>query len=80
MTDDDVVYVVTMYRYGNREKHSYVLGAWMDLDVAKAHASTEISWRGNKYLPEIIACNTDPSPDISEAQNVEMICILGSIT
>ena len=29
------VYVVTMYRYGDREKHSYVLGVFSTAEMAK---------------------------------------------
>lgn len=49
------VYVVTMYRWGDRENHSYVLGVWDDKDVAIEKGKEEISYRGGKYEPEVIS-------------------------
>lgn len=55
MTKSKYVFVVTMYRYGDHEKHSYVLGAFDGLEIAKAEADKEQEYRGgNKYMPEII--------------------------
>ena len=47
------MYIVTMYRYGDREKHSYVLGAWSDKAEAEKWGDIEDWWRGGKYKPEI---------------------------
>ena len=47
------VFVTTMYRYGNREKHSYVLGVWSSSEVAMQAGQTEALWRGGKYEPEV---------------------------
>jgi hypothetical protein len=47
------VYVVTMYRHGNRESHSYVLGAWSDRKSAEVAGDVEEAWRGGKYKPEV---------------------------
>lgn len=50
----DKVYVVTMYRWGDRECHSYVLGVYnkklkaIDAGIDEAHS------RGGKYAPECI--------------------------
>ena len=70
------VFVVTMYRYGNREKHSYVLGAFSNALLAEAHAQAEILWRGGKYKPEIIMCPIDP--EMAPDEN-EMVARLGEI-
>jgi len=43
------VYVVTMYRYGDIEKHSYVLGVWSERCLAEKYGSVECAWRANKY-------------------------------
>ena len=44
------VYVVTMYRFGDRESHSYVLGAYSSRDIAEHHAKVEeVIWRAGKY-------------------------------
>jgi hypothetical protein len=53
------VYVVTMYRYGDREKHSYVLGVWSTRELAYKYGLTEESWRGQKYGHVITEWNID---------------------
>lgn len=48
-----IAYVVTMYRYGNREKHSYVLGVFTTYKLAEDWGSTEKAYRAGKYEPDI---------------------------
>ena len=49
------LYVVTMYRYGDRQKHSYVLGVWDTEEDANLFAKTEEAYRGYpKYQAEIL--------------------------
>jgi len=49
-----LVYVVTMYRFADREKHSYVLGVFDDEMLALKEAEKEQIYRGGtKYYPEI---------------------------
>jgi hypothetical protein len=49
------IYVVTMYRWGDRESHSYVHGIYDDRDLAFRMAQEEKEYRGgNKYYPEIL--------------------------
>ena len=71
------LYVVTMYRYGSRESHSYLLGCWSTLELAKLNANTEILWRGNKYLPEIIKVILDEDNDLDT--NNRTIIALGDM-
>ncbi len=47
------VFVTTMYRGGDREKHSYVLGVWSSKELATQHGQNEAAWRGGKYDPEV---------------------------
>ena len=42
-------FVVTAYRWGLREGHSYVVGASDDFETAKKMAEKEEGWRGGKY-------------------------------
>jgi len=42
-------YVVTMYRWGDREKHSYVIGVFDDLQKATDAGIFEETYRGKKY-------------------------------
>jgi len=49
-----LLYVVTMYRFADREKHSYVLGVFDDEMLALKEAEKEqMSRGGTKYYPEI---------------------------
>ena len=48
------LYVVTMYRWGDRESHSYVLGCYGKKTQATKEADAEIAFRGGKYAPEIL--------------------------
>lgn len=49
------IFVCTAYRWGDREKHSYVVGVFDDLERAIHYAKAEKEWRGNKYECEIIS-------------------------
>lgn len=62
MIKNNTVYVVTMYRWGDRECHSYVLGVFSTKTKATKAGDIEQEYRGgNKYYPEIleIAVDTD---------------------
>lgn len=52
---DMKVFVVTAYRFGDREKHSYVVGVFDDLERAIHHAKAEREWRAGKYECEVIS-------------------------
>lgn len=62
------VFVTTMYRYGDREKHSYVLGVWSSSEVAMQAGQTEALWRAGKYEPEVTEWKVDANEfdDIGE--------------
>lgn len=42
-------WVVTMYRGGNSEKHSYILGVFSSFEEALKHGSAEEEYSGGKY-------------------------------
>ena len=48
-----LVYVVTMYQWGNREKHSYVVGVYSSKDSAMEAAKCEDDCRCGKYAAEV---------------------------
>lgn len=54
-----MVFVVTMYRYGNPEAHSYVLGVWSTLDGAQKAGAAEEAWRGSKYRYRVTSWHID---------------------
>ena len=62
------VYTVTMYRYGNREWHSYVLGAFSSNDIAREWAAKEEEYRGGKYKAEIIRWGIDSPTDFLKGE------------
>lgn len=68
------VFVTTMYRYGDREKHSYVLGVWSSSEVAMQAGQTESLWRGGKYEPEVTEWKVDANEfdDIGEQRLTQL--------
>ena len=52
-------YVVTMYRWGNRENHSYFLGIFKDKDKATEAGISHSYYRGGKYDPEVLEVDID---------------------
>ena len=53
------VYTVIMYRYADREKHSYVIGVYSNPDKAMNIGLIEESWRGGKYTCEVLGFDLD---------------------
>lgn len=51
------VFIVTAYRWGNKENHSYVVGAFGDKESAINQAIIEKEFRGGKYDCEVISMN-----------------------
>ncbi len=49
-----MIYVVTMYRWGSRESHSYVIGGYNCLNAAIAAGEAEAYGRAGKYEYEAI--------------------------
>lgn len=54
-----MIYIVTMYRFGHRQGHSYVLVVTQNKDTAIAHANSEEHDRGGKYAAEIVGYKLD---------------------
>lgn len=48
-----LIYTVTAYRHGNHNDHSYIVGAFTEINNAMAFADTETSDRGGKYACEV---------------------------
>lgn len=48
------IYIVTMYRWGDRENHSYVHGVYNKKQKAIDKALEEQICRGGKYHPEVL--------------------------
>ena len=43
------IYVVDMLRWGDRELHSYVIGAFSNKEAADLAGDAEVTWRAQKY-------------------------------
>ncbi|MFW5847436.1 MAG: hypothetical protein ACOCVF_00760 [bacterium] len=43
------IFVVTAYRWGEKDSHCYIIGASNDLDEAKTWADKHTAYRGGKY-------------------------------
>ena len=54
------LYVVTMYRWGDREAHSYVHGVFLKKHAALKAGEDERMYRGgSKYYPEVLEYDHD---------------------
>ena len=53
------LYVVEMLRWGDREKHSYVVGVFSTREQAELIGDAHKSWRGFKYEYEITEVDID---------------------
>ena len=73
MLQSQVLYVVEMLRYGDREKHSYVIGAFAQRWQARQCGEIEKSWRGGKYEYEVksIVLNDWDDEDDKKYENHE---------
>ena len=51
--DKKEVYTVVAYRFGDKERHSYIVGIFLNADDALQEALKEEEFRGGKYECEI---------------------------
>lgn len=58
--EQQLAYIVTAYRYGMRDEHSYFVSVSTNLDEAKASAESEVEYRGGKYGCEVVECPIGP--------------------
>jgi hypothetical protein len=65
-----IVYIVEASRWGNNENHSYVLGCWDSLEVAKKAADEHVTYRGGKYLCTVLQCNLNNEIDSDWSKSV----------
>jgi len=55
------MYIVTAYRYGDTETHSYVLGVFGTEEIARTVSEYECDYRGGKYSCKVIQCSMNES-------------------
>ena len=61
------VYVTTMYRWGDREAHSYIIGIFTDHRTALAAGEREEDYRGGKYSAAIDCYQLDTDGSCRDA-------------
>jgi hypothetical protein len=44
-----IIYIVEAFRWGDKENHSYVIGCWDNIELAKKAAIEHAEYRGGKY-------------------------------
>ena len=57
------VFVVTAYRFGDHEKHSYVVGVYNTYEMARYVGEIEETWRAGKYECEVQEFEITNRPD-----------------
>ena len=65
-----LIYVVTAYRFGDRESHSYVVGAFDNEEESLKQAKLEREWRGGKYQCEVRSMNIN---ETLESKNYNVV-------
>jgi hypothetical protein len=65
----NIVFVLTMRRYGNTESHSYVVAAHTSLKAALKEGIEHMEFRGNKYEPSIDLVYLDESKSFTICYN-----------
>mgnify|MGYP000159171765 CR=1 FL=1 len=62
-----VVFIVVAYRWGQRELHSYTLGAFSEADLAIECAISHTKYRAGKYACTVEACTINNFDNDAEA-------------
>jgi len=68
---EEILYVVEALKYGDREKHSYVVGIYTTEKDAKYNGDIEVEWRKGEYLCEIRQLWLDKEPLIEKVMRYE---------
>jgi hypothetical protein len=75
---DQVIYVVEMLRYGDRESHSYVVGVFTSASEAEKCGLYYDYWRGGKYRASISVHTVNYIPK-EVVDYVESDCLGGKL-
>lgn len=58
-----MIYYVEALRWGDREEHSYVVGVYDSLELARAAADAHALYRGGKYTCQVYATRLNEQAD-----------------
>lgn len=72
------LYFVTAYRWGDRELHSYFVGAFSTKQKALNAAEAEQQYRGGKYECEVLEGYLDKGQDEKTKSQFKVIKRIGS--
>ena len=57
--NDNPIYIVQAYRWGDTDKHSYIVGVYSSYELALGASSYEERFRGGKYSCSIYSSSLD---------------------
>lgn len=66
MKNENVIYIVTAYKWGLRDNHSYIIGAFKKKDKAIKVADSHTTYRGGKYGCAVDECKLDSFTNTEE--------------
>ena len=67
------VYTVHAYRWGQRERHSYLVGVYSTPERALSVAEQEEYDRGGKYDCEVLGWVLDEKQDVNSAETIKAL-------
>lgn len=68
------LFIVHAFRYGDRERHSYIVGVYDDVYSAHQAAIAEEYWRGGKYECDVEEFQLNTPPISFEGVDKESWC------
>ena len=66
------LYVTEMLRWGDVERHHYIVGVYTTRQQAELAGEVEKSWRGGKYEPAVVECEQDAADPLQKLQHHEL--------
>ena len=66
------LYVTEMLRWGDVERHHYIVGVYTTRQQAELAGEVEKSWRGGKYEPAVVECEQDADNPLQKLQHHEL--------
>lgn len=66
------IYIVTAYRWGERERHSYNLGVFTKKEKAQKVADSHRDYRGGKYACIVEKCNVNNFNNEDDNHTIEI--------
>ena len=66
------LYVTEMLRWGDVERHHYIVGVYTTRAQAELAGEVEKCWRGGKYEPAVTECVQDEANPLQKLQHHEL--------